>query len=100
MGPAAASHRAAVSSGGAAVLGKTRTVEHISGTNEYRVDFGLDPAQCTFNATLATVQAGSVVEQPQAGRITVARDGARVLVRTYGATGAAAEQPFHLTVSR
>jgi hypothetical protein len=81
-----------------AALGNARTVEHISGTNEYRVDFGSDPAGCITTATLAAVQAGAVVEQPQAGRITVSRDGSRVLVRTFAPDGSAVEQPFHLAL--
>lgn len=90
--------RSAVSSGGVAAFGNALTVTHVSGTNEYRVDFGRNPASCIFTATLAAVQAGPVLEQPQAGRITVGRDGARVLVRTFGASGAASEQPFHLAM--
>ena len=66
--------RAAVSSGGGAALGNARTVEHVSGTNEYRIDFGRNPTSCIFSATLAAVQAGPVLEQPQAGRVTVGRD--------------------------
>ena len=97
-GPPAMTFRAAVSSGGAAALGNARAVEHISGTNEYRVDFGSDPSACITTATLAAVQAGAVLEQPQAGRITVSRDGSRVLVRTFAADGSAAEQPFHLAL--
>jgi hypothetical protein len=97
-GPPAMTFRAAISSGGVAALGNARTVEHISGTNEYRVDFGSDPSACITTATLAAVQAGAVIEQPQAGRITVSRDGSRVLVRTFAPDGSAAEQPFHLAL--
>jgi hypothetical protein len=96
-GPPAMTLRAAVSSGGQAVLGNARTVEHLSGTNEYRIDFGRALTGCIYSATLAAVQAGPVLEQPQAGRITVAMDGARVLVRTFGADGSALEQPFHVS---
>jgi hypothetical protein len=90
--------RAAVSSGGVAAVGNARAVEHISGTNEYSVDFGRDPSACVITATLGAVQAGAVLEQPQPGRITVGRDGSRVLVRTFAPDGSAAEQPFHLAV--
>jgi hypothetical protein len=90
--------RAAVSTGGVAAFGNALTVTHVSGTNEYRVDFGRNPAKCIFSATLAAVQAGPVLEQPQAGRITAGPEASRVLVRTFGASGAASEQPFHLAM--
>jgi hypothetical protein len=96
-GAAAVTLRTAVSSGGGAAAGNARNVEHLSGTNEYRIDFGRDLTGCIYNATLAAVPAGPMLEQPEAGRITVATDGARVLVRTFGASGNAAEQPFHVT---
>jgi hypothetical protein len=89
--------RAAVSSGGGLAVGNARTVEHVSGTNEYRIDFGRELAGCLYTATLAAVQAGPTIEQPQAGSITAATEGARVLVRTFSAIGAAVEQPFHLS---
>jgi hypothetical protein len=91
--------RAAVSTGGVAAFGNARTVAHVSGTNEYGIDFGRNPTSCIFSATLAAVQAGPVLEQPQPGRITVSRDSARVLVHTFNAAGAASEQPFHLAMS-
>jgi hypothetical protein len=85
------------SSGGGAAAGNARAVEHVSGTNEYRIDFGRDLTGCIYSATLAAVQAGPTLEQPEAGRITVATDGARILVRTFAANGNAAEQPFHVS---
>jgi hypothetical protein len=46
------------------------------------------------------VQNGPTLEQPPAGRITVASaGGAKVLVRTFNAAGTAAPEPFHLLVS-
>ena len=89
--------RAAISSGGGEAAGNARTVEHVSGTNEYRIDFGRGLAGCIYSAVLAAVQSGPTLEQPEAGRITVATEGSRVLVRTYGANGNALEQPFHLS---
>ena len=97
-GPPGLPFHAAVSSGGVAAFGNARTVEHVSGTNEYRIDFGRNPTNCIFSATLAAVQAGPVLEQPDAGRITVSRDLSRVIVHTFGAGGAAAEQPFHIAM--
>ena len=96
-GPPAMTLRAAISSGGGEAAGNARTVEHVSGTNEYRIDFGRSLAGCIYSAVLAAVQSGPTLEQPEAGRITVATEGARVLVRTYGANGNAIEQPFHVS---
>ena len=96
-GPPAMTIRAAVSSGGVAAAGNAVSVEHVSGTNEYRVDFGRALSGCIYSAVLAAVQAGPTLEQPEAGRITVTTDGTRVLVRTFGASGNALEQPFHLS---
>jgi hypothetical protein len=89
-GPAAMTLRAEVSSGDQAVAGNARTVDHL-------IDFGRALTGCIYSATLAAVQAGPVLEQPEAGRITVATEGSRVLVRTFGPKGAALEQPFHLS---
>jgi hypothetical protein len=98
-GPPAVSYRAAVSTGGVDAKGNSRAVDHRSGTNEYRVEFERDVSACVYTATLAAVQAGPTLEQPQPGRITVGNDGARVLVRTFAADAMPAEQPFHLTVA-
>jgi hypothetical protein len=100
QGPAGApamTLRAAVSSGDGAAIGNARTVGHLSGSNEYRIDFGRDLSGCIYSATPAAVQAGPTLEQPEAGRITVGTDGSRVLVRTFGASGNAHEQPFHVS---
>jgi hypothetical protein len=102
QGPAGApamTLRAAVSSGGGAAAGNARSVEHLSGSNEYRIDFGRDLAGCIYSATLAAVQSGPTLEQPEAGRITVGTEGSRVVVRTFAANGSAAEQPFHINAS-
>ncbi len=91
--------RAAVSSGGGAAFGNATAIEHVSGTNIYGVKFAQNTAACVATATLATVQSGPATEQPQPGRITVAPEADRVLVRTFAADGSPAEQPFHVTVS-
>ncbi len=98
-GPAGTAFRAAVSSGGAAVIGNATFVEHTSGSNLYYVHFGRDVNACVATATLAGLQAGPTYEMPQTGRIIVAMAGNRVMVQTYAADGSTAEQPFHLTVS-
>lgn len=99
QGPAGVALRAAVSSGGAAVVGNARGVDHVSGTNEYAVAFDRDLGSCVASATLASVQAGPTLEQPQPGRITVATRGDRAVVRTFATDASPAEQPFHVMVA-
>ncbi len=95
-----AAHRAILSQAGVILGGDGRATGHAAGTNSYRVEFPADVSACTYAATLAAVQAGPVVEQPPAGRITVQSGGSNnVLVRTYNAAGDPAEAPFHLIVA-
>jgi hypothetical protein len=70
------------------------------GTNEYRVIFDRDVSACVYTATLAADQNGPTLEQPPAGRTTVASDGANVLVNTFAADGSPGELPFHLIPPR
>lgn len=100
-GPAGTALRAAISSGGAAVVGNATAVDHTSGQNIYAVGFGRSVSACVATAALAVMQAGPTLERPQPGRITVstASDPNRVIVETFDAAGGPAEQPFHLTVS-
>ena len=100
-GPAGTADRAAINSGGAKVSGTARdNVNHPGGSNEYTVEFTRDVSGCVYAATLAAVQNGPTLEQPPAGRITVASaGGAKVLVKTYNAAGNGAPAPFHLLVS-
>jgi hypothetical protein len=68
----------------------------------YRVFFGENNVSaCIYSATLAAVQNGPTLEQPPAGRITVANDPdpRAVLVKTYDAAGSPVEAPFHLIVA-
>jgi hypothetical protein len=98
-GPAGVTLRAAVPSGGTVAAGNAIRATHQGGTNEYVVEFAQSVAGCIPTATLAAVQSGPTLEQPEAGRITVAASGAGVLVKTYRADGTAAEQPFNLIVA-
>ena len=99
-GAAGTADRAAVDSGGGHNLGTARTVTHAGGSNEYTVEFTHDVSGCVYVATLAAVQNGPTLEQPPAGRITVApAGGANVLVKTYDAAGTGAPEPFHLLVA-
>ena len=100
-GPAGTAERAAINSGGGRVSGTARdNVTHPVGSNEYTVEFTRDVSGCVYSATLAAVQNGPTLEQPPAGRITVASaGGAKVLVKTYNAAGTGAPAPFHLLVS-
>lgn len=95
-----AAFRAAISSGGVKVLGNATNSSHQGGTNVYTIEFAQDVSGCVYSAVLAAVQAGPQLEQPPAGRITVASGGGNNLrVQTFGADGAAAEAPFHVTAS-
>jgi len=99
-GPSGITYRAAVNSGGGPARGNARDGAHTGGTNEYRVFFDRDVSGCVYTATLAAVQNGPVLEQPPAGRITVASAGGdAVLVKTYGADGTPAESPFDVIVA-
>jgi hypothetical protein len=99
-GPSGVTLRAAVPSGGSVQRGNATSAAHQGGTNEYRVSFDRDVASCVATATLATVPTSGGPDQPAAGRITVTQDQATsVLVRTYGADGNAAEQPFNLILA-
>jgi hypothetical protein len=98
-GPAGVAFRAAVPSGGTVAAGNAVRATHQGGTNEYLVEFSRDLAGCIPTATLAAVKSGATTEQPAPGRITVEASGASVLVKTYGADGLAAEQPFDVIVA-
>jgi hypothetical protein len=101
-GAPAVTYRAAITTGGAQSKGNSQGAQHQTNTNEYRVEFGTDVSQCVYSATLAAVQSGPTLEQPEAGRITVASDldrNSRVVVKTFRADGAPAEQPFHVVVA-
>lgn len=99
-GPAGAAFRAAISSGGIAVAGNATNSSHQGGTNVYSIEFGTDVSACIYSATLAAVQAGPQLEQPPAGRITVASGGTtRITVATYSADGSPIEAPFHVIAS-
>lgn len=111
-GPAgsATDYRAAIDRGGVDVYQKSFTKTNGNGNgNETRVYFGgrgqgaADVTECVFNATLAAVAFGGRVDEPEAGRITVAHvrdeDGTGALVKTYGADGSPKRQPFHITAS-
>src|SRR4051812_28018939 len=99
-GTSGVTYRAAVNSGGGTPAGNARGVNHQGGSNEYTVVFDHDVSVCLYSATLAAVANGSTIEQPPAGRITVASaGGGNVLVKTYAADGGPAEAPFHLLVA-
>jgi hypothetical protein len=95
-GPAGTALREIVNSGGERVAGNADRVNHVGGSNEYRVDFARDLGGCVFSATLAAVQQGATVEQPPAGRVTLSVSGREVVVKTYDATGSPSPVGFHL----
>jgi hypothetical protein len=95
-GPGAAPYRAAVNSAGERISGNSSGVFHVGGTNEYRVSFDRDMTSCVYTATLASLLTGTTLEQAPAGRVTVAADGPRILVKTYDAAGNPGPIGFHL----
>lgn len=95
-GPSGVTYKAAVNSGGTKVRGDGRSSNRLP--NEFMVEFERSVDDCVSTATLATVEGGGT-ETPPAGRITVARENGRALVRTYDAGGTAEFLPFHLIVA-
>jgi hypothetical protein len=65
------------------------------------MDSSRSVSNCIYTATLAAVQNGPILEQPPAGRITVANgpDTRTVTVKTYDENGAGTEAPFHVIVA-
>ena len=99
-GPSGAAFRAADHVRRREALGNATNSSHQGGTNLYSVEFAQDVSGCIYSAVLAAVQAGPQLEQPPAGRITVASGGGnKVIVTTFGADGSPAEAPFHVTAS-
>jgi hypothetical protein len=73
---------------------------HNGGSNVYELKANQDVSRCAYSATLAAVQAGPTLEEPPAGRITVASAGGdRVRVKTYDAAGNPTPAPFHLIIA-
>lgn len=97
-GQAGIAYRAAVNSGGVSARGNATTVTHDGATNEYRVGFASSVKDCVSTATLARVEGGATVDPPP-GRLTVAHEGDRVLVRTFGTDGSPTALPFDLVVA-
>jgi hypothetical protein len=95
-GASGVTYKAAVNSGGTKVRGDGRASTR--GANEFLVEFDRSVDECVSTATLATVEGGGT-ETPPAGRITVARETGKVLVKTYDAAGTAKLLPFHLIVA-
>ena len=97
MGPSGVTYRAAISALGTIVRGNATSSEP-GGVGGAVVGFDRSVDDCVSTATLATVEGGNPTTPP-AGRLTVARDRGRVLVKTYDAAGAATSLPFHLIVA-
>jgi hypothetical protein len=91
--------KAAVNRAGALQGGSARTATHVT-EGAYQVEFNQDVTSCFYAATLTSVRNATTVDEPTAGRITVASGGTtRVNVRTFAVNGADANQPFHLVVA-
>ena len=96
-GPPGITYRAAINSGGGRIRGNATTAS-TRGVNEFVVGFDRSVDDCVSTATLAKVE-GGLTETPPAGRVTLARESGRVIVKTYDAAGAATSLPFHLIVA-
>jgi hypothetical protein len=89
---------AVISGAGAVVRGRGTTSAARTAEGQYQVLFAGDVRECTYFATLGEPGTGA----PGAGEIavgTLAGDANGVRVVTRNSTGAAADHPFHLTVS-
>jgi hypothetical protein len=98
-GPAGVAYRSLVNSGGGQVGGNSTGVGHQGGSGRYSVGFDRDVSGCVATATLADAQNGPALETPPPGRITLGTEGTRILVRTFGTTGAVQDLPFSLLVA-
>jgi hypothetical protein len=98
-GPAGVAYRSIVNSGGGQVRGNAIKVDHQDGSGLYFVSFDRDVSGCVATATLSDAQNGPAMETPPPGRVTLGTRGARVLVRTFGTTGAVQDLPFGLLVA-
>jgi hypothetical protein len=106
QGPAGAagapgiSDQAAISLGGLKTAGNARGASHTTG-NVYTIEFTHDVSACVYSATLATVVDNGTTEQPPTGGTAsvASAGGPNVQVKTYDASGAPVESPFHLVVS-
>lgn len=98
-GPAgrpAVRHFAAVAASGDFVRGDATHGGHTAvGSGIYTVGFDESVSACAYSATLGSTDATVV----PAGRITVRDAGGQVEVRTFDASGAPADLPFHLIVA-
>jgi RNA polymerase sigma factor (sigma-70 family) len=96
-GPPGPTYRAAIQATGGIGRGDVRGSEP-RGLNEFVITFYRNVDDCVSTATLATVE-GEGSPPPPPGRITVAREGGSVLVRTFNAAGDPQRLPFHLIVA-
>jgi hypothetical protein len=90
---AAAQAKFATVTGATGALGDKRgaTAAARSAAGIYSVDFDADVSKCARTATIAGTDAGQIT--------TDATDADTVAVRTFGATGVAADRSFHLVVT-
>jgi hypothetical protein len=92
--------RAGSTGAGVAAGGNAKTVTRTA-LGEYTVELAKDVSACQYSASLAGVKTATTIEPPVKGFITAApsTETAKVLVKTFDATGAAVDSPFHLLVA-
>ena len=93
-GTPATRYFAAVSAAGQFVRGNATSGGRDT-VGSYEVGFGQPTSACAFTATLGSTDGSDVVP----GRITVSEVGGKVAVKTFDASGSAADLPFHLIVA-
>ena len=98
QGPPGLTFHASLNSAGAIVRGNAVGGGKVPGDGVYAIQWNRDVSGCDALATLASV-AGGVIVDPPAGRITVRTTGNSVEVRTYDASGVAADLPFSVAVA-
>jgi hypothetical protein len=98
-GPAGVAHFSVLNSDGGQVRGNATNVDHQDGSGLYFVSFARNLGECAATATLSDAENGPATETPPPGRVTLGTQGARVLVRTFGMTGALQDLPFSVLVA-
>jgi hypothetical protein len=92
--------RAASTGAGVAAGGNAKTITR-NAAGDYTIELTKDVGACQYSATLAGAKTGTTIEPPVKGFITAepSTDNTKVLVKTFDATGAAADSPFHLLIA-
>ena len=94
-GTSAIRYFAAVSASGQLLRGNASSGGNAGSVGAYTIGFPQDVTACVYTATLGSTDGSDVVP----GRITVSEVGGKVSVKTFDASGIAADLPFQLIVA-